>query len=96
LGALWKDGNWKASAVARYSDAYFTDINNRPRGKTDPYIVADAQLSYDFGNFELFGSVRNIFDADDPVALYPGLDSSLDTAVLLQPRTMLFGIKARH
>jgi iron complex outermembrane recepter protein len=104
LGFLWHDGPWKASAVARYSDAYFTDINNRPRGKTDPYVVADAQVSYDFGSFELFSSVRNLLNADDPIALYPGVapggsgqpDSAFDSAVLLQPRTFLVGIKAKY
>jgi iron complex outermembrane recepter protein len=104
LGFLWHDGPWKASAVARYSDAYFTDINNRPRGKTDPYVVTDAQVSYDFGSFELFSSVRNLLNADDPIALYPGVapggsgqpDSAFDSAVLLQPRSFLVGIKAKY
>lgn len=92
--------NFNASVVARYSDAYFTDVNNRPRGKTDAYVVADAQAGYDFGNIRIFANIKNMFDNETSVARYPGFntaigedDASLDTAVLLQPRTYTVGLQ---
>lgn len=91
-GVNWQKDGWSASLVTRYTDAYFTDINNRPRGKTNPYFVADAQLGYDFGNVRLFSEVKNIFDTKQPVALYPGKTSAADTAVLNQPRTFQVGM----
>lgn len=93
LGVTWKEGNWLVNATARYSDEYFTDINNRPGGKTDPRVIADAKVAYTYKNFEIFGTVSNIFDTEKPLALYPGATPSLDTAVLTQPRTFLIGVK---
>ena len=94
-GVSWQQDGWNASLAARYSDSYFTDINNRPRGKTDAYIVTDAEMGYAFGSFRIFGEIRNIFDTDTAVAYYPGTTEAADTAVLLQPRTFRIGISAR-
>lgn len=94
-GVTWKHEGWNASVSARYSNGYFTDINNRPRGKTEPYMVADARLGYDFGSIHVFGEVKNIFDTDKAVAFYPGATSDADTAVLIQPRSFRFGMGAR-
>lgn len=104
LGVSWQFNNWRANLSSRYSDSYFTDVNNRPGGKTDPYIVADAQLSYEIGVFRWFISAKNLFDSDKPVARYPGLapagstspDSAFDSAVLLQPRTTLVGVQLKY
>lgn len=97
VGVIWKDGNWRASASARYSDAYFSDIDNRPRGKVDPFVIADAELAYDFGGAEVFGSVKNIFDHDQNIALFAnGANPNLDAAIRQQPRTFWAGIKMRY
>ena len=101
LGVSWKLNNWRASLSSRYSDSYFTDVNNRPGGKTDPYVVVDAQLSYEAGHTRWFATVKNLADSDKPVARYPGLapanstspDSAFDSAVLLQPRSFLVGVQ---
>lgn len=94
-GISWQQDGWNASLAARYSDSYFTDINNRPRGKTDAYIVTDAEVGYTFGTFRVFGEIENIFDADTAVGFYPGATTEADTAVLLQPRTFRVGVSAR-
>ncbi len=90
-GFTWQYGGFKTSFSARYSDGYFTDINNRPRGKVDPYIVADAHVSYQFNNIRVFGEVKNLFNSDSAVAFYPGATTADDTAVLLQPLTFRIG-----
>lgn len=94
-GVSWRMEGWNASLAARYSDAYFTDINNRARGKVDPYVVADAEIGYSFGNIRVFGEVKNLFDANDAVAFYPGATEAADTAVLLQPRSFRVGATVR-
>ncbi len=97
IGVVWKDGNWRAGASARYSDSYYSDIDNRPRGKVDPYVIADAELAYDFGGAEIFGSVKNIFDHDQNIALFAnGANPALDAAIRQQPRTFWVGIKVRN
>jgi iron complex outermembrane receptor protein len=104
LALSWKVNHWHASLSARYSDSYFTDVNNRPRGKTDAYVVGDAQLSYQAGRARWFAHVKNLFDADSPIARYPGFapagssepDSTFDSAVLLQPRSFLVGVQLNY
>ncbi|MBU2892318.1 TonB-dependent receptor [Colwellia sp. D2M02] len=104
LGLAWHTNHWNANISARYSDEYFSDVNNRTGGKTDAYIVADAQISYEVGSIRLFAHVKNIFDTDKPVARYPGTaprdsnqsNSAFDTAVLLQPRTFLIGVQLQY
>lgn len=94
VGVSWEQGNWQASLAARYSDEYFTDVNNRRQGKTDPYVVSDARLAYRLGDWRVYANVKNLFDSEDAVARYPhSTDSALDTAVLLQPRTFLIGVE---
>lgn len=91
-GVSWEHEGWNVSVIARYTDGYFTDVNNRPRGKTDPYVIADARVGYEVGNLRFFGEVQNIFDTDKPVAFYPGATSATDTAVFTQPRTFRVGM----
>lgn len=93
LGLMWSSNHWNAALSGRFSDAYFTDVNNRPLGKTDSYVVADAQLSYNFSHYRVFASVRNLFDADDAISRYPGATPAADTAVLLSPRTYMLGLQ---
>lgn len=96
VGITLAKDQWNASFSARYSDSYFTGINNRPRGKVDPYVTASAKASYAFNdNLRLFAEVKNIFEADGAVAFYPGATTATDTAVLLQPRIFRVGLSAR-
>lgn len=102
LGLSWTHNNWSTSMVTRYTNSYFTDVNNRPKGKTDAYIIADAKVSYDFEYIRVYGSIKNIGNVDKAVARYPGKapegseqpDNAFDNAVLVQPRTFTFGIEA--
>lgn len=104
IGISWQINKWQASFSSRYSDAYFTDVNNRPRGKTDPYVIADAQIAYELKNSRWFITAKNLFDNDKPVARYAGVapagssapDSTFDSAVLLQPRSILLGVELTY
>ncbi len=92
LGANWTYNGFLTSVTTRYTNGYYTDINNRPRGQVDPYFVTDAKIAYEIGNLQLFGEVSNIFDTQAFISRYPNESSSaLDTAVLIQPRTFKFG-----
>lgn len=101
FGLAWQAQRFSSSLSARYSDAYFSDVNNRPRGKTSPYWVADAKLSYQLASMRWFIEAKNLFDEQKPVARYPGVapagsqqaDSEFDSAVLLQPRRLLLGVE---
>jgi outer membrane receptor protein involved in Fe transport len=95
LGVNWAQDGFQLGLAARYSDGYYTSINNRPRGKTKGSVIADANASYDFGNMRLFAEVKNIFDNQDAVAIYPGATSSADSAVLQQERMFNFGLEAK-
>ena len=87
------------SADARFSDAYYSSINNDPRGKTDPYIVVNSKLGYhfanDWGDIRLFAFVYNVFDNEEPVYIEPGATSADDVANLLPPRTFGIGMEMK-
>lgn len=103
LGLSWSHNSWSASMVARSTNGHFTDVNNRPNGKTDAYVAADAKISYDFEHMRVYASIKNITDEESTVALYPGkapegselADNAFDNAVLIQPRTFVVGLEAR-
>lgn len=95
IGLSWEKNQWSTSLVASYTSGYFTDVNNRPGGKTDAYMIADAKVSYDFEYIRIFGSIKNIGNVDEAVARYPNSVADMSTAVLVQPRSFLVGIEAR-
>ena len=80
-------------ADARYSESYFSAIDNAPRGKVDPFWVANARAGYRISNLRLFASVTNLFDETGPVLLYPGATFADDTATILTPRTFPVGLQ---
>ncbi len=81
------------TANVRYSDAYYSDASNTPRGKIDPYSVVNAQLAYTWTNTRFFVSVRNLLDSDDEVSVLTGATPAGDGATLVQPRRVLAGIE---
>lgn len=102
MGLSWNHNNWSTSLVARYTNGYFTDVNNRPDGKTEGYIITDAKISYDFEYVRVYGTIKNLANVEKAVARYPGTapesnksaNSAFDNAVLVQPRTFLLGLEA--
>jgi outer membrane receptor protein involved in Fe transport len=79
---------------ARFSDAYYSTIDNNPRGKTDPYWTVNAQVGYNFNeNLRLFAFVNNIFDSDEPLRISPGATAADDVASIQHPRTFGIGIQ---
>ncbi|WP_176695500.1 TonB-dependent receptor [Phaeobacter sp. B1627] len=92
LGANWSNHGWSLNVAARYTSSYYTGINNRARGKTASSVVADASVSYDFDKVRFFAEVKNLFDNQDAIAIYPGATASADSAVLRQPRALRIGL----
>ncbi|WP_149194409.1 TonB-dependent receptor [Luteimonas suaedae] len=95
-GFTWRGaGGFELSANARYSDAYYSDILNRPLGRTEPYWLANAKGGYRFGRTYLFAGVDNLFDERTPLqidtnALEP---TPFDTAALPRPRSWYAGVQ---
>lgn len=77
----------------RYTDAYYSDVFNDARGKTDPYAIANAQLSYRTGPVRLFAAVTNLFDSTDVLLLTPGEIRADDVATISRPRRFTAGIE---
>ncbi|WP_181902189.1 TonB-dependent receptor [Thalassotalea euphylliae] len=68
------------SANIRYTDAYYSDATNTPRGKVGPYTVANMQVSYQFNHSRVFVKADNIFDADDEVSIITPSAARADSA----------------
>lgn len=100
FGVIYRhESGLEFGADARFSDAYFSSIDNNPRGETDPYFVANAQVGYtlatDVTSLRLFAFVNNVFDSEEPILLEPGATPADDSAVLLRPRTFGIGLEMR-
>ncbi len=76
-----------------YTDAYYSDATNTPRGKVDPYTVMNAQVSYQMEKTRLFLSGKNLLDNDSEVSILTGSTAADDSATVLQPRTLLAGVE---
>lgn len=91
LGVRWEPiDNLTVSAQGRYVDDYFSDDANRPQFMIDSYFLANAQLSYEFRDFRLFGYVTNAFD--EYILLQ---DFGFDTATATDPRRYGVGLEFR-
>ncbi|HWV16927.1 MAG TPA: TonB-dependent receptor [Cellvibrio sp.] len=85
--------NLELSANVRYSDAYYSDASNTPRGKIDAYSVVNAQVAYQWARARFFVSARNLLDSDQEVSILTGATAAGDSATLLQPRRLIAGIE---
>ncbi len=92
-GATWRRQHWDANFNARYSESYFSDVANQPRGKVPPYWVANSQLGYTWRQLRVSGTVENLFDSDAALAIYSGATARDDSANLLRPRTYRFSLR---
>ncbi|MGO1068788.1 TonB-dependent receptor [Lysobacter sp. CA199] len=96
LGLIWRgQSGGEFSLNARYSNAYFSDIENRSFGRTDPYWIANAKGGYHFGRLYLFAGVDNLFDDRSATELstFTNQPSPFDTASLLRPRSWYAGLQ---
>lgn len=93
-GAVYRplDG-LELGADARYSEAYYSDAGNTPRGKTDPYWVVNLRAAYDFGGPRVFAYARNLLDTETPLDIGLGTTASADYATMLKPRTFGLGVE---
>ncbi len=81
------------STSLRHTDAYYSDATNTPRGKINPYTVANAQAAYTVDGVRVYMTVENLFDNDSEVSVLTGATAANDSATLLQPRTVTAGIE---
>lgn len=93
LGFSYEFSNgFSAGADARYSEAYYSDLENRPRAKVDPYFIANLQAGYQLTpNAKIFSFVNNILDARDETQI----DLASNAAYILRPRTVGIGVDVK-
>lgn len=98
-GVTWRRNGWDANFNLRYSDSYYSDVANQPRGKVAPYWVANTQFGYTWRSLRVYGAVENLFDSDAQLAIYPGSnaqgdsDPAFDVANRLRPLTYRLGVR---
>ncbi|WP_188818531.1 TonB-dependent receptor [Novosphingobium indicum] len=77
----------------RYTDSYYSDVFNNARGKTDPYVLANAQIAWQAGPARLFLAATNLFDTTDATLITPGATFAQDNAQITRPRQVTGGIE---
>ncbi|WP_242113279.1 TonB-dependent receptor [Luteimonas aquatica] len=95
-GLLWRGaGGGEFGLNARHSNAYYSDIENRPLGRTDAYWVVNAKGGYRFGRTYVFAGVDNAFDDRSALQVYTySIDPSpYDSATLIRPRSWYVGLQ---
>ncbi len=85
--------HFEISANVRYTDAYYSDATNTPRGKVDAYALANAQMAYTLKSTRFYITVENLFDSDNEVLILTGATADADSATLLNPRTIMAGVE---
>lgn len=83
----------EVSFDVRYTDTYYSDVLNNARGKTDPFTLANAQVSWTQGPARIFVAASNLFDTTDVQLLSPGATRDLDTANISRPRRVTAGVE---
>jgi iron complex outermembrane recepter protein len=89
------DQRFELGADVRYTDAYYSDVFNNARGKTDPYAVVNGQVAYDLGPARVFFAVRNLLDSGAAVQILPGATTAADAATIIEPRKISAGVELR-
>lgn len=79
----------------RYTDAYYSDVFNDARGRTDPYFIANAQIAWETGPVRVFLAATNLFDTTDATLLTPGVTYADDVATITRPRRVTGGVELR-
>src|SRR3546814_76375 len=77
----------------RFTDSYYSDVFKDARAKTDPYVLANAQISYRTGAARIFAAVTNLFNTTDVQSLVPGATRAEDIATISRPRRFTAGIE---
>jgi outer membrane receptor protein involved in Fe transport len=89
------DGRLELTGDVRFTDAYYSDSINDPRGKTDPYAVFNARVAYPVGPVTLSLSGQNLFDSQKPIALVAPGGGFPAYATVLHPRTVTAGVEIK-
>lgn len=95
IGANWDiTEQWAVNADLRHVGSYFSDSDNDPQFKIEPYTVANAQVSYKpRDEFEVFGYVKNIFNDTSPTSI-SNFRGSLSGSVV-RPREFGIGVRGQ-
>lgn len=81
------------TAGARYSDAFFSNIDNTLRARTQAYWQVNAQIGYSFSQARIFAYGDNLLDSRKPLTITLGATPSLDLGTAQRPRTYGAGIQ---
>lgn len=94
FGALYEHrSGFEIGSDVQYSETYFSDVANTPRGKVDPYWVWNAQAGFTHENVRVFAFVRNILDSANVTVLsFIAADPANDSAQVVHPRTWGAGV----
>ncbi|MEM6578328.1 MAG: TonB-dependent receptor [Pseudomonadota bacterium] len=78
----------------RYSDGYFSDIQNTPANKVSSFATLDLRASYQLTEIaQAYFYVNNVFDEITPLSILSGPGGPV--AVTTVPREVGFGVRAR-
>lgn len=95
FGAVYQHrSGFDVGADVRYSETYYSNVANTPRGKVDPYWVVNMQAGYTYENVRLFAFVKNVFDDESITMLHTdGATEADDSANIVHPRVWGVGLK---
>lgn len=86
MGArYWLMSGLELSGNAMFSDTYYSQYDNNPRGKISPYWVANVQLAYNFKHGRATLYAQNLFDSDKRIMVF---NNDISMPITQQPRLM--------
>ncbi len=85
-GLNYYAGDFEIGGNATYTGKYFSDLDNSSVIAIDPYLIANAQVAYNFENGRATLYAKNLFDTE--VATYYFATDATDAPLNVAPRTV--------
>ncbi|MFC3395400.1 TonB-dependent receptor [Brenneria rubrifaciens] len=80
---------FELSGNVAFSDAYYSNNDNSPRGRISSYWMTNLQLAYTFSHGRAVLFAQNLFDYDDSVMSYYGSVRGVDYLSEVKPDRMI-------
>ncbi|WP_353183665.1 TonB-dependent receptor [Bosea sp. (in: a-proteobacteria)] len=95
FGVSWDvTSKFNVTGQLRHTDGYYSDVANTRLYLIKPYTIADLRASYQFtDNLQLYGYVKNIFDARKPTYMQQNRGIGGTEASMTEPRMIGVGLK---
>ncbi len=95
FGVSWDvTSKFNVTGQLRHTDGYYSDVANTRLYLIKPYTIADLRASYQFTeNLQLYGYVKNIFDARKPTYMQQNRGIGGTEASMTEPRMIGVGLK---